>query len=293
MKLGFDEFLQQAWADHADDPQGVAARLRTDTPAPRSAPQLNALIRLTLHVLGEHLGWFDDALWRLGALATHAQADASVQSSLRTSLTALELAQTGRANLGGLTESEIVRAQSSAASICVGLERIGAALDLIAAARKRLATMPAATAADHRPLAAACHNMAWVLLDRGHARSAVDTAAMLEMAAASREHWERAGTWLEVERGEYDLARAHLAARQLDIALRHAAQCLAGCIANDAPPYEHFFGHEALARVQHARGDSAATAHHVQAARAAFDRLEADDQSGCRKTLDELLALLQ
>jgi hypothetical protein len=293
MKLGFDEFLQQAWADHADRPEGVAARLRTDTPTPGSAAQLNALIRLTLHVLGEHLGRFDDARWRLCALATHEQADASVQSSLRTALAALDLAQRGRAAFTSFTDGEIVRAQSGAAAICVGLGRSAAALDLIVAARARLTAMPDATASDHRPLAAACHNMAWVLHERGDTRSSADTVVMVEMAAASRAHWERAGTWLEVERGEYDLARMHLAAGQFDVALRHAAQCLAGCIANDAPPYEHFFGHEALARVQHARGDGAATAHHVQAAKATFDRLDADDQAACRKTLDELLALPQ
>jgi len=289
--MDFDRFVAQAWADHVDDPTGVAARLRTDTPPPSAPAQLEALIRLAVHVLGEHLGAFDDARWRLGALATHEHANAGVQSALRAALAAIDLADTGRASLAGFTDSEVVRALCSAASICVGRERSVAALDFIAAARKRLAQMAQATPADHRPLAANCHNMAWVLHDRGAARTPADTAAMLDLAAASRAHWEKAGTWLEVERGEYDLARMHLAAGQLDLALRHAAQCLAACIAHDAPPYEIFFGHEALALVQQARGDRAALAHHRHAAQDAFDRLDGDDQAACRSALDALLAL--
>ena len=290
--MDFDAFVSQSWADHGDDAAGVAARLGTDTPPPATPAQLEALIRLTTHVLGEHLGAFDDARWRLSALAAHEHASAGVQSALRASLAAIDLADTGRASLAGFSDSETVRAFSSAGAICVGQGRSAAALDFIAAARRRLAQMPAATPADHRPLAANCHNMAWVLHDRGAARSSADTAAMLDLAAASRAHWEKAGTWLEVERGEYDLARMHLAAGQLDTALRHAAQCLAACIAHDAPPYEIFFGHEALARVQHARGDRAALAHHLGAAQDAFGRLADDDQGACRAALDAVLALV-
>lgn len=289
--MNFDAFIAQAWHDHADDAAGVAARLRTDTPAPATPAQLNALIRLAAHVLAEHLGAFDDARWRLAALATHAQADASVQSALRVALVSFDLAEHGRAAFDGFDASEIVRAEGSAAAICVGRGRSAAALELVATARTRLAAMPAATPADHRPLAAACNNMAWTLHDLGASRSAADTAAMLEMAAASRAHWARAGTWLEVERAEYGLARMHLAARQPDTALRHAAQCLADCIAHDAPPFELFFGHEALALVQHARSDAPAFAHHRQAARDAFDRLDDGDRNACRSALDALNAL--
>ncbi|HET9976686.1 MAG TPA: hypothetical protein VFQ20_04565 [Burkholderiaceae bacterium] len=289
--MDFDAFVAQAWADHADDAAGVAARLRTDTPAPATPAQLEALVRLTVHVVGEHLGAFEDARWRLAALANHTHATPSVQSALRVALAAIDLAEAGRAALAGFTDAEVVRTQSAAAALCVGQGRCAAALDFIAAARQRLAQMPGATPADHRPVAVHCHNMAWVLHDRGVARTPAETAAMLDLAAASRAHWEKAGTWLEVERGEYDLARMHLAAGQCDAALRHAAQCLAACIAHDAPPYEVFFGHEALALVQHARGDRAALAHHVRAAQDAFDRLADADQAACRKALDAVRAL--
>jgi hypothetical protein len=287
----FDAFVARAWQDHADHAEAVAQRLRTEVPPPAKASHLAALARLTVHVLGEHLGRFGDARDLLSPLASHALADDTVRSALAAGQAALNLAEGRPETMGLLSVSERIRAESDAAAICVGRGGVPRALGLIASARARLAAWPDATPADHRPLAAACHNMAWVLHDRGDQRSAAETAAMLDIAAASREHWSHAGTWLEVERGDYDLAMTHLSAGLADDALRHAAQCLAECVANDAPPFELLFAHEALARAQHACGDSAARQRHVEAAQAAFDALSADDQAACRGTLDVLRAL--
>lgn len=288
----FDAFLSRAWADHADHPEAVAERLRTDTPEPATPAQVAALARLVTHVLGEHLGRFDDADWRLTGLAGHRLArDVVAASELRVAHAALALARQRPGAEAKLSPVERLRARGSAAALCLGRGEVERSLGLIASARAELGRMPAAGPAEHRPLAVACNNMAWGLHDRGAARSADETAAMLEIAAASREHWAVAGTWLQVERADYALALTHLSAGRADDALRHAAQCLASCIAHDAPPYELFFGHEALARVQQARGDAAAFAHHRQAAKVAFDRLDADSQAGCRATLDTLLAL--
>jgi len=291
MASGFDEFLQQAWADHADQPDAVAARLRTDTPAPQTAEQLAALARFVVHLCGEHLGAFDDGRWRLAALARHPLADTSVQSALRVGVAGLTLAETGAADRGGFSLEEMLRSEAAAAAISLGRGQTAHAMTLLRTARQRLAALPSADAAAHRAVAVACNNMAWELHDRGSARSAADTAAMLDIAAASRTHWAVAGTWLEVERADYTLALCHLAAGRADEALPFAAQCMAGCTQNAAPAYEHFHAHEALARVQHARGDSAARAGHVAAAEAAFAQLDSANQGVCRPSLDTLRAL--
>jgi len=287
----FDDFLEQAWADHADQSDAVAQRLRTQTPAPESAAQLAALARFVVHLCGEHLGAYDDGRWRLAALVDHPLADADVRSALRVGRASLTLAETGKAEWAGFSLEEQVRTEASAASISLGRHDTERATALLRSARQRVATWPEASAAVHRPLGVACHNMAWTLHDRGDARSNEDTAAMLECAAGSKQHWAQAGTWVEVERGDYDLARCHLSAGQLDQALSHAAQCLATCAQYDAPPYELFFAHEALALVHSARGDDAAVARHVGAAQAAFDRLTADDQQGWQSALAALQAL--
>ena len=290
MASAFDDFLAQAWADHANRSEAVAQRLRTDTPATESPQQLTALARFVVHLCGEHVGAFDDGRWRLAALATHPLADASVQSTLRVGRASLTLAETGAVDWRGFNNEERVSIEAAAAAICLGQHDTERAVALLQAARQRVAAVPDAGAAVHRPLGIACHNMAWTLHDR-HARSAEETAALLEFAAASKQHWSKAGTWLEIERGDYDFARCDLAAGLRDEALNHAAQCLATCTENDAPRYEHFFAHEALARVQHARGDVPARASNVAAAEVAFEKLASDDQAAWRTTLDELKAL--
>jgi hypothetical protein len=287
----FDTFLRRAWADHATRADAVARRLRSRTPPPQSPAQLSALARFVVHLLGEHLGRFDDAHWRLAALATHPLADAGVQSALQVAAATLDIGQ-GRARaLDGLDASQTLRAEAAAAALCLGRGEVERALQLIGSASARLACLPASTPQEHRPLAVACNNMAWELHDLGAQRSAAQTQAMLHLAAASREHWSRAGTWLEIERAEYGLALTHLSAGLHDDAWRHAAQCLAVCLHHAAPPQELLYAHEAMARVHHARREAAELAHHSQALRAAFERLGRNDQSGSRKVLDAVLAL--
>jgi hypothetical protein len=287
----FDAFLAQAWADHADQSEVVARRLRLQTPEPSTSDQLAALARFVVHLCGEHLGAFADGRWRLAALTNHPLADTAAQSALRVGIASLTLAESGAAERSGFTLEEQIRCEAAAAAISLGRHQTERARALLHVARERLASMPNAGAGVHRPLAVACHNMAWVLHDRGSARSAQDTALMLDVAAASKLHWAQAGTWLEVERGDYDLARCNLSAGLLDPALHFAAQCLAGCTQNDAPPYEYFFAHEALALVQHARGDMAACARNVAAADACFEKLTPGDQDACRSTQVALQAL--
>jgi hypothetical protein len=293
MTSTFDAFLQQAWADHADESAAVAERLRTDTPAPETPVQLAALARFVVHLCGEHLGAFEDGRWRLRALAGHPLADATAQSALQVGVASLTLAETGHADRAGFTLDELIRSEAAAAAISLGRRDTMRAMTLLRTARTRLTAAPDADAAVHRALAIACNNMAWELHDRGSARSAKDTAAMLDVAAACRTQWSHAGTWLEVERADYGLALCHLSAGLPDQALHFANQCLAACVQNDAPAYEHFFAHEALARVQDACGDASARARSVAAAQSAFATLDAGDQAACRSALAKLKALAQ
>jgi hypothetical protein len=289
----FDAFLQQAWADHAGEPAAVAVRLRTDTPAPETPAQLAALARLVEHLCGEHLGAFEDGRWRLRALAGHPLADAMVQSALRVGVASLTLAETGHAERTGFTLDELIRSEAAAAAISLGRRDTARAMALLQSARGRLAVAPKAGAAVHRPLAVACNNMAWELRERGSARSAEDTAAMLDVAAASKLHWSQAGTWLEVEHADYAQALCHLSGGLPGPALHFANHCLVACIRNGAPAYEHFLAHEALASVQHAIGDHDARARSLAAAEAAFVTLAAADQQACRSALAKLKALDQ
>lgn len=287
----FDAFLARAWADHAGRADAVARRLRTRTPPPQSPAQVSALVRFVVHLLGEHLGRFDDARWRLAALRTHAMADDSVQSELRVAGAILTLGQGEDTVAGRLNVAEFVRAESGAATLCLGRAQFERALHFIDRAAARLAAWPDRQPQDHRPLAVACNNMAWELHALGDKRNPTQTQAMLRIAAASREHWSRAGTWLHIERAEYCLALTHLSAGLFDDAWRHAGQCLAVCLHHRAPPLEHFYAHEAMAQVHHARREAAELAHHAQAMHDALERMSADDRAACAGAFDAVRAL--
>lgn len=287
----FDTFLARAWVDHATRGDAVARRLRMRTPPPQTPAQLSALSRFVVHLLGEHLGRFDDARWRLTALRTHALADDSVQSDLRVGEATLNLAQGDDEAIQRLSAREVVRAESGAATLCLGLGQLERALHFIGSAAARIAALPDPQPQDHRPLAVACNNMAWELHGFGERRSAAQTQAMLRIAAASREHWSRAGTWLHIERAEYGLALTHLSAGLFDDAWRHAGQCLAVCLHHQAPPMEHFFAHEAMAQVHHARREAAELAHHAQAMHDALGRMSADDRAACAAAWEAVRAL--
>lgn len=134
------------------------------------------------------------------------------------------------------------------------------------AASSALPPLEAAMADDpddaaRRAYAASCHNLCLALRTgpRGDARR---DALMIDMARLSRRAWQRAGTWMHVERADYQLAMCHASIGQGPEAVAHAQACLARCEAEGADAAERFYAHECNVHAQRAAGDPAwATAH--------------------------------
>ena len=293
MASPFDAFLAQCWADHAEHPADVARRLDSSEISPPDSAVLAALLRLELHVRAEHLGDFDAARASLHRWARDPLADDAVRSALRVGRHSLALADPcGVDAASALSLEETLRAEAGAAAIRLGRADTAGALALLRTAQARLVAMPRVAGPVHRPLAVACNNLAWSLHDQGAARNADDTAAMLELAAASRVHWAQAGTWLEVERADYGLALCHLSAGRAADALPFAERCLAACLQNAAPPFERFHAHEALCRGHAALGHAREAMRQRALAREAYDALDDADRAACQATLDALPALL-
>lgn len=114
---------------------------------------------------------------------------------------------------------------------------------------------------------------------------------MLLAAEAGRRFWEIAGSWREVERAEYRWAMSCLKAGQFAEAASHARSCLEICAANEAEPIERFFGYEALARAEKARGDEVQAKEAVTRAREAFSRLAEGARPWCVQTMEALESL--
>ncbi len=288
--MTFDIWIDQAWTRHADEPAAVAAELESPAAPPDDAA-VSALLRLSHHVHGAHLGHVVEGRAQLARLVALPAAGDGARAEVAVFDASLALTGGDEALLAPLTASPRARVQALAASnVC---ERDAArAATLLAQA---VATVEAAALADADPavraLAAAGHNIA-AALEEQPALNDSERALMLRAATLSLAFWRRAGTWLHEERAHYRLAHSHLKAGDVATARRHAEACLAVVAANGDEALEAFYGHEVLGRVEAAAGDRPAHARALEVARAAFGRLSPEDQSWCRASLDGLAAAL-
>jgi hypothetical protein len=282
----FDAFLDQCWTDHASEPRAVVERLVTNT-AEATPDQLPGIVRLGAHLYGEHLGEWQagiDWLEGLGARADVAR-ESEAASVVRRSRAALELASGATLSLDDEPPSERVRIHAMAAS-ALGerdLDRARQYFEQAAAEADALSSDDPA----HRALAVTANNLA-ADLEEKRDRIAVQTELMLAAAGVARKHWEIAGTWLEVERAEYRLAKAHLSAGHLERARTHAEACLSLCQLHDDAALELFWAHEALACIAKASGNANALRNHVAEMQRHLGGVDASLREWCEGALSGL-----
>ena len=251
--MDFESFMAQAWDDHAADAKAVAQRLSEQGIAlPSTESQLIQLMNLTHHLYGEHLqDWAQGEASFLPLRTSRLYVDSGDSGGMaRRCVASFSLSAKPDFSLEALTASDQIRVQAMAASNLASshperaMQLLQAALDQ--AARSELPT----TDPMHRALAVSSHNLAAALEEKSEL-SAEETQLMLMASQASRTQWERAGTWLQVERAEYQLATTFLKAGDLRQAEFHARECGRIVTENGAPALEQFFAAEALARVIH------------------------------------------
>ena len=289
--MDFSTFIDAAWADHAADARAVALRLEHAMTLAVDEAQLARLANLAHHLHGEHFGeWHEGVLFmqRLASLPPFVAEGESGQA-VRRCVASLSLCERADFDLDSLSLSE---------RICVGA-MAAANLAERDTARALQLFQHALTQAEHsglgaadamnRALAVAGHNLACTLEEKP-VRSAAERELMLLAAQASRRYWERAGTWLEVERAEYRLAMSWLQAGDMARAGTHAQACLSIVAANHGAALERFFGWEALGRVERAGANPSGQASALAQARAAFAELDESDQAECAASLDKLAA---
>ncbi|MDP1899809.1 MAG: hypothetical protein Q8K96_05090 [Rubrivivax sp.] len=290
--MEFDDFLGAAWADHATDTPGVAERLQTaGAVLAAQAPQVAALAHLAHHVLGEHLGRWQEgiALQRELAALPAARGDAGVAQAAGRYIASLSLAG-GMADLrADLGDSDRIRVTAMAAASLVERDTARArVLFQQALADAETAGLPG-TDPCTRALAVTGNNLAATLEEKA-ARTADERDLMILAAQAARRCWALAGTWLETERAEYRLAMSWLQAGDPARARHHAGQCLEIVQANDGPALERFFAWEAIGVAARAAGDSGNHQQALAQAREAFQALDEADRVGCKGSLDKLAA---
>jgi len=107
----------------------------------------------------------------------------------------------------------------------------------------------------HHKFAVDCFNSTWELIEKEH-RTAEEDLEMIHTAHASRYHWGLVGTWLEFQRGEWQISRVYSILGQGEAALFHAEAGYKISKENDMKPFDRAFACEAMARAHHVLGNT-------------------------------------
>ncbi len=122
-------------------------------------------------------------------------------------------------------------------------------------------TAPDLDAAAHRRLGVDLFNHVWSLIDKPD-RAPAETDDMIHAAHASRHHWSKAGTTVNLGRGEWQIARVYSILGRAEPANWHAQRCLAyveaAVAAGEAEDWDMAAAQEAIARAAAVAGDRAA-----------------------------------
>jgi hypothetical protein len=280
-----DNFLEQAWSDHGEHAAAVAARLPEGLPLVQDDDGVLRLAALAHHVLGEHLGRWQEGLDFLGQLSERGVHGAAGVASIARCRASLRLCGGVVDERAPMSASDQCRVTTMAACNLAAFDAARAA-ELLHDAVARASDLPD-TDPGVRVLAASSNGIAATLQGLAPLGPA-QRGLMIHAAQLARAQWERAGTWLEVERAEYRLALCWLAAGDPTQALHHARRCDVIVRENGSLPLELFFAAEALALPARAQGDNGVHTAAVATARQAFAVLPAEDQAWCRATLDKL-----
>jgi len=280
--MEIDAFLEAAWADHADQPRAVAARLPGALSLVQTAEHIAPYARLVTHVYGEHLGEWAEGVALLASLRAVPAFDGSpaAASVVARSIAALRHAGGERDALAGLPGDEQIAALAVASAAFTGQQAWARASAALADATQRAeAGLPDGSPA-LRALAIAANNLA-AALEKKADRDSAESSGMVAAAETALRYWTQAGTWLEEERAHDRLARSLLEAGQAEAAIRSAGQCIAVCARNDAPAFERFFGYAALAMAQRQAGNHDAFGAARARALELYEQVAQDERQWC------------
>ncbi|MFT5686266.1 MAG: hypothetical protein ACI8RZ_007222 [Myxococcota bacterium] len=297
--MDISDFLNRGWREHAEQAEGVAARLTDGMPLLSGPGQATRLAGLAVHVLGEHLGRWDDGLRFFATLATLPVAgDIADQRAIHRSRATLQYCagrrdafedSLRRASASGVAEdADRVRVLAIAAAALVGQDRLEEAQAAFDAALSH-ATAPTIPVA--RTLAITGNNLSWDLEEKAD-RTEAEAAMMIRAARIARKHWPIAGGWLEEGRAEHRLSRSLSADGRGDAALIHAKACLQICVENSADIMEQFFAYEAISRAHAAAGYAADAENARDTAADLLDQIAPDLRDHCMTSLAALDATI-
>ena len=132
----------------------------------------------------------------------------------------------------------------------------------------------------HEKLAKDCFNKTWDLLEKKD-RTPDDGNEMIHTVQASRYHWgvlvaNEKGTALNLQRGEWQIARVYTVLEREEPALYHANLCLKLTNDNNIGDFDFAFAHEAVARASALAGNKKDYEDHLKLAKEAGEKIKDD-----------------
>ncbi|MBY0413889.1 MAG: hypothetical protein K2Q18_06975 [Bdellovibrionales bacterium] len=280
--MNFNEYLDQAWTLHATDSKKVLSEMKSNLLLAETYEDLLSLAHLLNHVAGVHLGEWSEGINLMNELKNHKEM--KDLTPFDRYITSLSLGKNPDHNLSEISNPEKARIWAMTASALGSLGIARRAKEYLENAKnlalKELDLMDPA----HRNIAVAGNTIASTLEEKTE-RSPEENDLMKYAAFIGREFWEKAGTWLEIERAEYRLANTFLTLRDFKEATKHAELCLAMVIANGDVALEGFFGYETIAKIARASGDETSYRIAKEKMKEYFYKLSDADKSWCEKEL--------
>ncbi len=131
----------------------------------------------------------------------------------------------------------------------------------------------------HKKLGTELFNYTWELLDKPQ-RTREEDDTMIHAAHASRFHWGKAGTAVNLARGEWQISRVYAVLGRAEAAQYHGQRCLDICQENGIADFDLAFAYEALARAAAVAGNTTEKVKYLaQAQEAARYIAEKDDRN--------------
>jgi hypothetical protein len=283
--MTFKEYINDAWAIHADQSSKLMNDFKNHFSLLESADDVTSMAHLVTHVSGEHLGHWKEGIHLLNSLKTSPHL--TDYSGIDRYIAALSLGENPKFSLEHFSDSDQVRILGMTASALASQNDIKRAGEYLERAHEIAKSKLAKNDPANRGLAIAGNNLACALEEKSQL-SHDESNLMIQAAYVGRKFWEIAGTWKEVERAEYRLAHAFLKADVLDKAFEHAEKCLAIVAQHGNEPLEVFFGFEVMGLVEKARRNQLGFEEAKAKMTEAFNQLSSDDKSWCQEILNKM-----
>lgn len=291
--MSFENFLNQAWNEHANLSEQVAEQLTPGLKLLESEEQIPQMAHLIAHVMGEHLGRWDEGVSLMKELmkeltkSSYFKPNSEGEKSLARLTASLNLAS-GKGHLPeSFSLSDQVRTLAVAASALSGQNHISRAKSVFTQALALAQNGLEKSDSANRALAVTGNNLACALEEKTE-KTAADVDLMVIAAKTGRKYWEISGGWREVQMAEYRLSMTYIQAEDFQKALEHAQNCIEIGETNAAEAFDMFYGYEVLAYAERARKNLVGYSKAVEKVKFYFDQLSPENQLWCEKNLQKL-----